>query len=198
MELLGFGPCHHMSELFKHPESIQGWLRAAEGGPVDWEQLLAGYRSTLDWPSVSFWRDLIRAYPDAKVLLTVRDPNAWYDSTLKTIYRVGTADPATLPAALQARFAADPALQGQRELTDRLVWDGAFDGRFADRAYALDVYAKHLAEVRATVPADRLLEFNTAQGWEPLCAFLGVEVPDVPYPWLNSSESFHQMIGEAS
>ena len=194
LERLGFGPCHHMHEVIEHPETIRGWLRAAEGGPVDWDELLGAYHSAVAWPSVSFWRDLIDVYPDAKVLLTVRDPNAWYDSALHTIYRVRGADPQALPPAVRQRYEEVPALREHPRLTDRLIWDGTFGGRFADRNHALAVYAEHLAEVRATVPADRLLEFDVAQGWQPLCAFLGVDVPDEPFPRLNTSESFRRNI----
>ena len=195
LEQLGFGPCHHMQELIEHPRTIRDWLRASEGGPIDWEELLRGYQSAVDWPGVYFWRDLMRTYPDAKVLLTVRDPDAWYDSALNTIYRIRGTDPATLPPGVLQRYEDEPALRDQPELTDRLVWQGTFGGRFADREHALRVYAAHNAEVRATVPAQRLLEFDVTQGWEPLCAFLGVDVPDVPFPVLNTSEAFRRNVG---
>ncbi|GIG91308.1 sulfotransferase family protein [Plantactinospora endophytica] len=194
LELLGFGPCHHMAELFAHPETIREWLRAAQGGPVDWSTLLAGYRSTVDWPSVYFWRDLIEVYPNARVLLTVRDPQRWYDSVSSTIYQGRSVDPEAAPAGLRQAYEARPELLDQPRLTEALIWQGTFGGRFADREHALRVYADHVAEVRATVPTDRLLEFDVAQGWQPLCDFLGVDLPAEPFPLLNTSAAFRERL----
>ncbi|MFK3982201.1 sulfotransferase family protein [Micromonospora sp. NPDC050397] len=196
LELLGFGPCHHMTELFRQPASIAGWLRVAEGGPADWDSLYAGYRSTLDWPGAYFWRDLVATYPDARVLLTVRDPDRWYDSVASTIYRPRSSDPSTLSPAVRRATEERPELLDQPRLAEKLVWQGTFGGRFADRAHAIGVYTAHLAEVRATVPAGRLLEFDPAQGWEPLCSWLGVDPPDTPFPLLNTGESFRERIAD--
>ncbi|WP_109505642.1 sulfotransferase family protein [Nocardioides speluncae] len=192
LELLGFGPCHHMKELFANPSSIRGWLDAATGRQTDWHQLLAGYGSALDWPSASFWRELASAYPHARVLLTVRDPQRWYDSVADTLYRTRYQSTAEMPPALRARFEATPELQDQLALTERLIWQGLFAGRFSDRDFATGAYQAHLAAVRDAVPAPRLLEFEVTQGWEPLCAFLEVEVPDEPFPWLNTSADYTQ------
>ncbi|MFY1670496.1 sulfotransferase family protein [Plantactinospora sp. WMMB334] len=194
LELLGFGPCHHMAELFTQPETIGGWLRAAAGGPVDWSGLLGGYRSAVDWPSVYFWRELVEVYPDARVLLTVRDPQQWYDSVHGTIYRSRTIDPANAPEGLRQALEARPELLDQPRLTAALIWQGTFDDRFDDREHALRVYRDHVAEVRATVPAGRLLEFDVAQGWGPLCEFLGVDVPAEPFPLLNTAASFRERL----
>lgn len=184
LETLGFGPCYHMQELFADPSRLGGWLRAAAGEPVDWAELFAGYAATVDWPGAAFWRALAEAYPEAKVLLTVRDPHRWYDSVAGTIYRTRDLDGAVLP----------PALREQPRLMEELVWQGTFDGRFEDRDHAVGVYRAHIAEVRAAVPAERLLEYDVAQGWEPLCAFLGADIPDTPFPHLNTAESMRQRI----
>ncbi|MFY1692013.1 sulfotransferase family protein [Plantactinospora sp. WMMB782] len=196
LELLGFGPCHHMAELFAQPATIADWLRAARGEPVDWSRLLGGYGSTVDWPSVYFWRELIEVYPEARVLLTVRDPQRWYDSVRDTIYRARSIDPEAAPPGLREAVREHPELLDQPRLTDALVWQGTFGGRFEDREHALRVYADHNAEVRATVPADRLLEFDVARGWEPLCAFLGVDLPAEPFPLLNTTASFQGRLAE--
>lgn len=196
LELIGFGPCHHMTELFAHPGTIRDWLRVAQGEPADWEALLDGYCSAVDWPSAAYWRELMRAYPDARVLLTVRDPQRWYDSVSNTIYRGRSTDPENMPPGLRQAVEAQPELRDQMRLTDTLIWQGTFDGRFTDREHALRVYADHNAEVRATVPADRLLEFDPAQGWKPLCDFLGVAVPDAPFPLLNTTAAFRQRLAE--
>jgi hypothetical protein len=194
LDLLGFGPCHHMKELFTNPSSIRGWLRAAEEGRPDWGQLLGGYQSTVDWPSVFFWRELVDAYPSAKVLLTVRDPQSWYDSVAETLYRSRYATVDAMPPEIRERFAATPALWDQPRLAERTIWQGTFRGRFTDRAYTLEVYRSHVAAVRDRVPADMILEFDVRDGWAPLCAFLGVSVPAEPFPRLNTSADYRQRL----
>lgn len=193
LEQLGFGPCHHMRELIEHPEQIAGWRAAAEGEPVDWEKVFAGYRATTDWPGASFWRQLISAYPSAKVILTVRDAQRWYDSAKASIYRVSSDidDP-----AMQAMSQAMPHLAEQRALVQKLVWNGDFGGKFADQQHAVSVFEEHNAAVRREVAADRLLVYRVGQGWEPLCDFLGVDVPDTPFPHENDSATFNQRIEE--
>lgn len=142
---------------------------------------MQGCRSTVDWPGTYFWRRLVDRHPRAKVLLTVRDPEKWYDSAYRTIFQAATAP---RPAGDMA-----PAV----EMAHAVVWDGTFDGRFADRDFAIGVFERHNEEVRRTVPADRLLEFEVSQGWEPLCDFLGRPVPDGPFPRLNDAQAFHEM-----
>jgi hypothetical protein len=196
LDLMGYGPCHHMRELFANPASIRDWLRAAEGNPADWRRLLGDYRSTVDWPSVSFWRELVAAYPAAKVLLTVRDPQAWYDSMANTLYSSRYESTDAMPPAVRERFEAVPELQAQPRLVELLIWQGTFAGRFTDREYAIEVYHRHVAAVREHVPAERLLIFDVAQGWAPLCEFLGVDVPDTPFPRLNTSTAYRDRVDQ--
>jgi Sulfotransferase domain len=176
LEILGFGPCHHMEEVLTHPETVTRWLAAGRDGTADWDALYAGYRSTTDWPGARFWRELASHYPAARVILTVRDPGRWYDSVASTI-----ATP-VVPR--------DPDLARALTMVNAMVWDGVFGGRFADRDHALRVYAEHQDAVRREIPAGRLLEFDVAQGWAPLCDYLGVPVPDVPFPRLNDRDTF--------
>ena len=185
LERLGFGPCMHMIPLLDDPERAALFRRAAEGEFRCLARALDGHRSTVDWPGTYFWRELVRAHPDAKVVLTVRDPGAWYDSAYRTIFQAATHMP--------------PSPGGGRpiDMAHALVWEGTFGGRFADRDHAIRVFAEHNAAVRREVPADRLLEFEVSQGWAPLCDFLGVPVPDEPFPRSNDSASFHAMLSEA-
>lgn len=176
---LGFGPCHGMRQLFTDDGHAAAWLRAADGGPVDWPRLLDGYRATVAWPASYFWRELADAYPRARVLLLTRDPASWYDSIAATLFRTRPAD-ATTDARTPIR---DRAIE-------RIVWQGTFGGRFADREYAIGVYADHLARVRREVPANRLVEVDVADGWAPLCAALDVAVPDEPFPVANTTEEY--------
>jgi hypothetical protein len=183
LERLGFGPCHHMQEVFGHQESIPHWERAARGEDVDWQEIYGQYRSTVDWPGSRFWRELADFYPEAKVILTVRDPQRWYDSAFNSIYQGMLAQP---PRQAQE----DVRLTRLKSLTASVVWDGIFDGRFADEEHAKKIFAEHNEAVRREIPADRLLVFDISQGWGPLCAFLGVPVPDEPFPQLNDRKAF--------
>lgn len=196
LERLGFAPCDHMSHSFEHPERFALWLdalaRKRAGQPIDWRPLLDGYRATVDWPGAYFWRELVAAHPEAKVVLTVRDPERWYDSTAATIWAVKqerTGSPAGRLGTWLVGVVHPGVGRGLR-VVGATVWDGALEGRFADRDAALAIFRDHIAAVQATVPADRLLVFEVAQGWAPLCAFLGVPVPDEPFPRVNDAADF--------
>ncbi len=180
LEELGFTKCYHMTEVFAHPNHVAVWDAAGRGEPVDWETLFQGYQATVDWPACNFYRELLSRVPNARVILTVRDPDRWYTSALQTIYQVRRTFP---------RW--HPRLRRFVRMTDRLIWDGVFDGRFEDKAHALTVFQRHIDEVRRTVPPDKLLVYEVKEGWEPLCRFLGVPVPEgKPFPHLNDTEEF--------
>lgn len=172
LEQLGFGPCYHMVEVFKNPQAPRWWVEAAEGRP-DWERIFEGYAATVDWPNATFYAELADHYPDAKVILTERDPEAWFRSTQQTIFAEGSSPPV-------ADFG---------EMNEKVI-RRLFDGRMHDHDHVIDVYQRHNAEVRRRIPAERLLVYQVAQGWEPLCAFLGVDIPETPMPKVNSTEEF--------
>jgi Sulfotransferase domain len=172
LNILGVGPCHHMVEVFAHPESMALWIEAGKGRP-NWDAIFDGYYSMVDYPGAHYWRELAAYYPDAKVLHTVRDPDQWFDSTQATI------------------FAPDSAAVGDSE---RAEFFGSFVGpmraHLQDRAYMTKHFLDHTEAVKATIAPERLLIYQAGQGWEPLCKFLGVPVPDVPYPSENSRAEF--------
>jgi Sulfotransferase domain len=188
LEVLGFGPCYHMFEVFMNPEHIPFWEQASRGEKVDFAALFEGWPSVVDWPACSFYRELMELYPDAKVVLSVRDPERWYQSCLATIYPASTqAPPVSDPDKSDS---AEPEFVGP-EFINRLIWQGTFHGRFEERDYAVELFNRHTAEVRQHVPPDRLLVFDVKEGWEPLCNFLGVPVPpDQPFPHLNDRASY--------
>lgn len=190
LERLGFGPCFHMSEMFGHQERMHHFLAAARGEPVDWEAAFAGFESTVDWPGCAFWRPLAARYPDAKVLLSVRDPQRWYTSVRNTIHRASTASPPPEAGELPAE------LVRHRAFVDEIVWQGHFAGRATDEEFAVRTFIEHNEAVQREIPADRLLVHRVSDGWAPLCDFLGVAVPDEPFPHLNDEESFHRTIAE--
>jgi hypothetical protein len=180
LEQLGFGPCLHMVPLLQDPETSALIRKAAEGDVDILDVALDGCRSTVDWPMTYFWRELADRHPAAKVILTVRDPQKWYDSADRTIFAAAKIG--------RESGGLDPDVMG---MVDATVWDGTFGGRFADRATAIKIFEEHNARVRREIPADRLLVFEVAEGWEPLCSFLGVPVPETPFPRLNDSVAFH-------
>jgi hypothetical protein len=191
LEMLGFGPCYHMVEAFAHPQHIEQWEAAGKGQAIDWRQIFAGYQSCTDWPACTFYTQLMQAYPEAKVLLSVRDPESWYESARSTIY------PSSHHSHhIAANDAGSPPLPpGVREslrMINDVIWDQTFDDKFTDKAYAIEVFNRHNEEVKQRVPAKKLLVYSVKEGWEPLCSFLGVAVPDQPFPHLNDRDSFIQ------
>ncbi len=179
LEQLGFGPCYHMMEVFKNPDFSGYWKRAAFNEVMDWDEVFAGYRATVDWPACSYWKELATAYPDAKVVLSVRDPVSWHESTQNTIFSKAMAE----------RAAAAPPDENRMGMMKKIVFD-TFSGRVADREHAISVFNQHIEDVKREIPADRLLVYGMGDGWGPLCSFLQVPVPDTPYPRTNSTEEF--------
>ena len=194
LEELGFGPCYHMRELYEHPEHVGQWRAAMRGEPVDWERVLGGYRATVDWPGCTFYEELLERNPDAKVVLTVRDPQRWYESAHDTIYKASKASfSAAFGLAGLVMPRVRPINSASRFVSD-LIWEGDFDGRFGDRGYAIETFERHNGGVERRVPPGRLLVYEVKQGWGPLCEFLGVEAPDKPFPHLNDGEAFRVWI----
>jgi len=185
LETLGVGPCYHMVEVFSHPEHIPMWHTLAFGGKVDWDELFKGYQSTVDWPGCSYWRELAAYYPDAKVLLSHRDPEEWYKSMVATIYtamKQPIPDSAPAPAKMQG------------EMVKKAVVEKTFQNRFDDKDYALSVFRSHIAEVKAAIPASKLLVFDVREGWGPLCKFLDVPIPSTDFPRLNDTATTQALI----
>jgi Sulfotransferase domain len=173
LDQLGFGPCHHMREVLDHPERVPLWIAAFEGRP-HWEAVFEGYSSTVDAPGCRFWRELAEYYPEAKVLHSVRDPDAWFDSTQKSVFAPDSHSLNPLPPF--DRFFAHNLRP--------------FQGGIHDRAFMTDYFRRHSAEVERTIPPHRLLIYEVGQGWDPLCEFLGVPVPESPFPLTNTREEF--------
>jgi len=174
LAMLGFGPCHHMLEVFQHPESMQLWIDAGEGRP-DWDAIFKDYNSAVDYPSAAYWREITSHYPDAKVLHTVRDPDQWFDSVHATILA---------PDSLSRRGGDDVRARFFASVLRRLP------SRPDDRAVMTDHFRRHTEVVTATISPQRLLVFHVGEGWERLCRFLGVPIPAEPYPSENSRAEF--------
>ncbi len=195
LDILGLGPTYHTKEILKDPARLADWQAAVAGAGPDWEKVFAGYRSTVDWPGAAFWRELVEHYPEAKVILTVRDPAQWHRSCMRTIFMAYRQDRLSrllvtvmqLPLrALDRRFGA---------FND--VFDGVFRRHFGvgpvlDEKYAVEVFEKHVREVQECVPAERLLVYRVSEGWPALCKFVGVGVPIVAFPHDNDQDAFQR------
>jgi hypothetical protein len=176
LTMLGFGPCHHMVEVFAHPESMALWVEAGAGRP-DWDAIFKEYRSMVDYPGAAYWREIAAHYPDARVLHTQRDPDAWFVSTQATIFAPGSL-----------ALADGPLAPFFNSLLNRV--GGTSRERLHDRAFMTDYFRRNTQEVKATIPAERLLIYEAGEGWERLCGFLGVAVPEAPFPSENSRADF--------
>jgi hypothetical protein len=181
LEHLGLGPCYHMTEVLAGARrNVPQWLDVIAGKP-DWDTIFDGYQSTTDYPACTYWRELTAHYPEARVVLTTRDPDSWFESVSQTIFseqmnaRIHDSDFGAL-------------LQG--------VAYAAFDGKQHDRAFMTDWFVRRNQEVIDSLPPDKLLVFHPKQGWEPLCEFLGVPVPDNPFPRVNSRDELRQRSDE--
>jgi hypothetical protein len=191
LDRLGFGACHHMYEVLSQPGQVERWLPVVSGGPIDWEHVFDGYRSAVDWPASFFWRELTEAYPDAKVILTVRDAHHWYASLQTMLAGIRGALNATEVAPMMesmTRFRPVMDLMGRATFGDDWSWGAA-----EDEEHAVEVFRRHIETVQESLPARRLLVFEAGQGWDPLCEFLGVEPPEgEPFPHLNDTETMRR------
>ena len=168
LNMLGVGPCHHMRELFTHPDQVTQWRAIAKGARPDWDEVYEGYGAAIDWPTCYFWRELADYYPNAKILLTVRSAGSWYASMENTI----------IPFMKDRESAS---------VGNTLIRGLTFDDKLEDRDHAMAVFEKNITDVQAAFSDDRLLTFNLGDGWEPLCLFLDKPVPDEPFPRTNAS-----------
>lgn len=199
LEQLGFAPCYHMVDVLSDLGRADLWRDALEGSP-DWEQIFGGYRATVDWPGAFFYQELLEAYPDAKVLLSVRDGEAWERSMGNTIWGIFYGD-LLIRDLSDARSKVDEGWASYMSLM-KDMWaksgllagpdEGTGSGKMAEAMH------RYNNEVKATVPAERLLAWSPADGWEPLCEFLEMPVPESPLPHVNDSGSFEEMIVDAS
>lgn len=182
LEELGFGPCHHMKEVMENGASQIPLWNAAADGRLDFEAIFRGYTSAVDWPTAAFWQDVAAHFPDAKVILSTRPAESWYTSFSETIL-----------ASLLAKENWPPPAVPWLTMVTRVVIDRSLGGR-TDRDGVIAAFKAQEAAVKAAIPAKRLLVHTATDGWEPLCAFLGVPVPRTPYPRTNSKEEFFQVM----
>ena len=190
LEQLGFDPCHHVQTLIDNPIQARRWLAFTRGAPPDWSYLFENHRAAVDYPSAIYYQELMTEFPDAKVILTERDADSWYDSTFDTIFQLGGHG---VPWYIRLI----PPLATLVEIPHRMIWQGVFNGRFEDRDYAISLYQQHNEAVKQTVPPNQLLIYSVKEGWEPLCRFLNVPVPETPFPRTNERNKMKVRIQRA-
>jgi hypothetical protein len=178
LEQLGFTSCYHMAEVIMNPSHAALWTAAADGR-ADWERIFEGYAATVDYPGCRYWRELAETYPEAKVVLSVRDPDKWFESTQETIF--------------SERSRQQLNYEGFEEFFEKNVFS-QFGERIHDRGFMIEAFRRHNEDVKRAIPSERLLVFEVSQGWEPLCEFLDVPVPTAPFPHANSREEMAAML----
>ncbi|WP_170970948.1 sulfotransferase family protein [Ilyomonas limi] len=191
LEMLGFGKCYHMAELFEHPDQVVYFEQAEKGGPVNWEALFQGYQSAVDYPVARYYKQLMAYYPNAKIIHTIRDAESWYQSASQTII---WASKPSLGRILQLllKLPFSPELRKQMPVlkhNGKLI-ELEFGKDYKNKEEVIRRYNQHNEEVLKTVPEEKLLIFNSKEGWEPLCNFLNVPVPNTPFPKSNSRDEF--------
>lgn len=189
LEELGAGPCLHSLEALSSGNghaAASHWERIANGEQIDWREAFEGWGSTVDWLGARFYLEMLQAWPQAKVILSVRDPEDWYESCHASLHATRE-----LAGALPAPRDVAPIFRA----VDNAIWEDLFDGRFGERDYALEVFERHRLQVAATVPSERLLIYDIREGWEPLCELLDVPVPRTPFPHLNGRDAFWTRFG---
>jgi hypothetical protein len=198
LEMLGLDPCYHMVNVLADLDEVQKW-QAAFDGNADWPSTFDGFQSTVDWPGSFFYKELIEAYPDAKVLLSTRNPESWVRSMRDTVWGVWYGD-ILIRDLSSARRRVDPGWNAFAELLYGMCERSGLmqGGTEATPEGMAEGMVRFEDEVKQTVPADRLLVWSVADGWEPLCDFLGLGVPDTPFPHLNDSQEFQDRIVDGS
>ena len=198
LEELGVSPCYHWVNVIADLDQVALWDRALDGAP-SWDEIFGDSRGTVDWPGGYFYHELMDYYPDAKVLLSVREGESWERSFRDTIWTMSHGH-SLMPLLSRARAEVDPRWRKYLALVDRMFWgpQGTFAEGHAQPQQMIDQMHRHNEAVKRAVPAERLLVWEVAEGWEPLCAFLGVDVPGTPFPHANDRDTFlERVIGGA-
>ncbi len=184
---LGYKKTHHMEDVMTNAGQAELWHDVAFDKSPQWDAIYTGYQAAVDFPTSAYYKELLAHYPDAKVVLTVRDFDSWYASASGTIYAVGQ----TLPAWLKAIV---PSVRRVSEMVEQVIWQGVFAGEFEDKAHSRRVFAQHIEKVKSHVPAEQLLVYQVKEGWGPLCQFLNCEVPAEDFPHLNDTAAFQKRL----
>jgi len=196
LEILGISKAYHFKDLLLNPENLHYWQTLAETGSTKWDEIYDGYEASVDFPCYPWYKEHMERYPEAKVILTVRPFDKWYTSVKSTIW---TAGPQTVPEkiAMMSKLLFSPRLRKVIKcikFVKAFLWNKQFEGRFLEPEFVETVWNKHIEEVKAYVPKEKLLVYDVRDGWGPLCKFLGTPEPAEPLPHLNKKENFKTML----
>ncbi|EON69538.1 hypothetical protein W97_08798 [Coniosporium apollinis CBS 100218] len=193
LRILGYDDVYHMTSCIENPPDSDIWQEAiaakwhGKGKPFgreEFDQVLGNCMAVTDWPCSAFAKELIEAYPEAKVVLTNRDPAAWYKSVESTIGQ------AIISKTLTVATYIDPGFIGRWIPMCRAMWSAFYGGATLDPTILQRRFVEHYEEVRTLVPKERLLEYKVGEGWDRLCEFTGKEIPDVDFPRVNETKEF--------
>jgi len=192
LEQLGFGKCYHMYVLIKEtPDEIEYFEKAERGEPVDWDKLFTGYKSAVDFPVIRYYKDIMAKYPQAKIIHTTRDAESWYESMQKTIFWAVKPNLGRI-LKMSVKMPFSPMTRKQLRVfkfNGKMI-NHVFGNDLNDKAKVIKIFNQWNADVLNFVPKEKLLIYDVKSGWEPLCKFLNVPVPSIPFPKVNTSEEF--------
>ncbi|MEZ4796833.1 MAG: sulfotransferase [Flavobacteriaceae bacterium] len=196
LETLGYKDTYHFKDLIANPKKLKYWKDLEEKGDTNFEALFDGFQATVDFPGYPYYKILLKKYPDAKVILTKRDVDKWYESTLKTVWKAG---PQTVLAkiVLLTKMLFNTSLRHTFKCIKFMrstYLKKQFSNNFASETHAKEVFFKHIEEVKNHVPENQLLIYDVSEGWQPLCNFLDKPIPKEDFPHLNKKENFHEMV----
>ena len=195
IEELGLGPCYNSTELFIRPRGIEFWEALEKGDKVDFEDFFKNYNAIIGFPCYIFHQQLKGKYPDAKLILSYRDPEVWHEDISRTVFESESSHVNKAYADEVRSF--DPYLADCilriHGLQKRILEDNYFEGRFADKDFAVQRYMEWNEDIKTIYAEDELLEYQVTEGWGPVCEFLGLPVPEgKPFPHLNDPNTFHE------
>ena len=179
LEILGYTNCYHMSEVVTKPEHSELWLRAWKREFI-WDDIFDGYQAAVDWPVAAFWPQLMEAYPEAKIILSTREPEAWYESAKNTIFK-------SMDEGINSK---NQAIRKRILMAKEIIVDGTFNGKLNDKKHCIKIYNENIARCKKEVDSDRLITFNPKDGWDSLCKQLACPIPNVDYPFINTTKEF--------
>ena len=188
-------PCYHGSvPVVEQVDHLQPWVEMFQAGKLEPEtakRLLNGCKAGVDWPVFCWYQELAQLFPEAKILLTVREPHAWFRSQKwlnDAIYTMVAETPfswffsliglGSFTATMRAKHLIQHGIAGKR---NRAL--------LAGEEASVKFYEEHVEEVKASVPSEKLLVFSVKEGWQPLCTFLGLPVPEIPFPTVNDRKA---------
>jgi hypothetical protein len=196
LETLGYKDTYHFKDLIANPKKLKYWKELENNGATNFEELFQGFKATVDFPGYPYYKILLKKYPDAKVILTKRDFESWYESTLKTVWKAG-------PQTVLEKIVLLTKMLFNAHLRDTFMCikfmrktylKKQFNNNFSSKENAKEVFYKHIEEVKKHVPENKLLIYEVSEGWQPLCHFLELPVPKEDFPHLNKKENFHEMV----